>query len=87
MIPLHNLVSGYRNGDQRCPVSLCGSTSLFTGMLTVLFYCTSIYYLELASDKSTAIKKPFLGLEPCNTDMTLRLLFTFFNQENLGKFW
>ena len=29
-------------------------------MLTVLFYCTStIYYLELATDKSTEIKTPF----------------------------
>jgi len=53
-------------------------------MLTVLLYCTSIY-LELASDKSTEIKTPFLGLEPCNTDTTLLLLFTFYNQETLGK--
>jgi len=53
-------------------------------MLTVLFYCT---YLELSSDKSTEIKTPFLGLEPCNTDRTLLLLFTFYNQENLRKFW
>jgi len=45
------------------------------------------YYLELASDKSTEIKTPFLGLEPCNIDTTLLLLFTFHNQENLGKFW
>ena len=36
-------------------------------------------YLELASDISTEIKTPFLGLEPCNTDTTLLLL------ENLGK--
>jgi len=54
-------------------------------MLTVLFYCTSIYYLELASDKSTEIKTPFLGLEPCNANTIL--LFTFYNQENRGKFW
>ena len=40
-------------------------------------------YLELASDKSTEIKTPLLGLEPWNTDMTLLLLFTFYNQENL----
>ena len=40
----------------------------------VLFY----QYLELASDKSTEIKTPFLGLEPCNTDMK--------NQENVRKF-
>jgi len=32
------------------------------------------------------IKTPFLGLEPYNTDTTLLLLFTFYNQENLGKF-
>jgi len=36
-------------------------------------------YLELASDKSTEIKTPFLELEPCNTDTK--------NQENPGKFW
>jgi len=54
-------------------------------MLTVLFYCTR--YLELASDKSTEIKTPFLGLEPCNTDRTLLFLFTFYNQESLRKFW
>ena len=50
-------------------------------MLTVQFY------LELASDKSTEIKTLFLGLEPCNTDTTLLLLFTFYSQKNLGKFW
>jgi len=43
--------------------------------IVVLLY----YYLELASDKSTEIKTPFLGLEPCDTDTK--------NQENLGKFW
>ena len=30
-------------------------------------------------------KTSFLGLEPCNTDTTLLLLFTFYNQENLEK--
>jgi len=45
------------------------------------------YYLELANDKSTEIKTTFFGLEPCNTDTTLLLLFTFYNQENLAKFW
>jgi len=45
------------------------------------------WYLELVSNKSTEINTPFLGLEPyCNTDTTLLLLFTFYNQENLGKF-
>jgi len=29
---------------------------------------------------------PFLGLEPCNTNTTLLLLFTFYNQENLINF-
>jgi len=43
------------------------------------------YYLELASNKSTEIKTSFLGLEPCNTDMTLLFLFSFYNQQNLGK--
>jgi len=43
--------------------------------IVVLLY----YYLELASDKSTEIKTPFLGLEPCDTDTK--------NQANLGKFW
>ena len=43
-------------------------------------------YLELASDKSTEIKTPFFGLEPCNTDTTLLSLFTFYFQENAGKF-
>jgi len=46
-------------------------------MLTVI--------VELTSDKSTEIKTSFLGLEPCNTDTTI--LFTFYSQENLGKFW
>ena len=45
-----------------------------------------LLYLELATDKSTEIKTPFLGLEPCNTDTTLLLLFTFYNHENLRKF-
>jgi len=48
------------------------------------------WYLELSSDKSTEIKTPFLGLAPCNTDTTLLLLFTFYNQElweNFGILW
>jgi len=44
-------------------------------------------YLELASDESTEIKTPLLGLEPCNTDTILLLLFTFYNQENMVKCW
>ena len=42
----------------------------------VLLY---LFYLELASEKSTEIKTPFLGLETCDTDTN--------NQDNLGKFW
>jgi len=51
-------------------------------VLIVLLY----KYLKLASDKSTEIETSFLGLELCNTDTTLRLLFAFYNHENLGKF-
>ena len=53
----------------------------------VFLYYRSILIFELPSDKSTENKTPFLGLEPCNTDTTLLLLFTFYSQENLGKFW
>jgi len=45
-----------------------------------------VLVFRIASDKSIEIKTPF-GLEPRNTVTTLLLLFTFYNQENLGKFW
>jgi len=55
--------------------------------VVLLYTFVLVLRIRLASDKSTEIKTLFLRLEPYNTDTTLLLLYTFYNQENLGKFW